>query len=145
MTLAVAAPVLVLALAVAIYAMKGSISLFYTPSQALAAHVPPGQTIELGGLVRMGSLFKKPDGEIDFVVVDKTTASPVTYKGEVPDLFREGQGVVARGAFDTAGVFIATEIFAKHDEKYMPPELAAALKKQGEWRGDGAQAPAYAR
>jgi cytochrome c-type biogenesis protein CcmE len=143
MTLSVAAPVLLAAFAVAIFAMKGSISLFYTPSQAAAAHVPPGQAIELGGLVRTGSLVKKPDGEIDFVVVDKTASSSVTYKGEVPDLFREGQGVVAKGAFDAAGVFVATEIFAKHDEKYMPPQLADALRKQGEWRGDGAAAPAY--
>jgi cytochrome c-type biogenesis protein CcmE len=66
----------------------------------------------------------------------------VTFKGELPDLFREGQGVVAIGAYDQAGVFVAKQILAKHDEKYMPPELAAALKKQGEWRGDGAQ-PTY--
>jgi cytochrome c-type biogenesis protein CcmE len=145
MTLAVAAPVLLAAFAVAIFAMKGSISLFYTPSQAAAAHVPPGQTIELGGLVRAGSVVKKPNGEMDFVMVDKVGASPVVYRGEVPDLFREGQGAVARGAFDVAGVFVATEIFAKHDEKYMPPELAAALRKQGEWRGQGAPPPGYAQ
>ena len=142
MTLAVAAPVLVLAVGVALYGMRGSISFFYTPSQAQAAHVPAGQAIQLGGLVRNGSVVKKPDGEIDFVVADKRSVSPVTFKGELPDLFREGQGVVAIGAYDAAGVFVATKILAKHDEKYMPPELAAALKKQGEWRGDGAQ-PSY--
>ncbi|HXQ15727.1 MAG TPA: cytochrome c maturation protein CcmE [Caulobacteraceae bacterium] len=142
MTLSVAAPVLVLAVAVALYAMRGSISFFYTPSQAAAAHVPTGQAIQLGGMVRMGSVVKKPDGEIDFVVADKRATSPVTFKGELPDLFREGQGVVAIGAYDPDGVFVAKQILAKHDEKYMPPELAAALKKQGEWRGDGAQ-PTY--
>ena len=142
MTLSVAAPVLILAVAVALYAMRGSISFIDTPSQAEAAHVPPGQAIQLGGMVRAGSVVKKPDGEIDFVVADKRGTSPVTFKGELPDLFREGQGVVAMGAYNSAGVFVASQILAKHDEKYMPPELAAALKKQGEWRGDGAQ-PSY--
>jgi cytochrome c-type biogenesis protein CcmE len=142
MTLSVAAPVLILAVAVALYAMRGSISFFYTPSQAAEAHVPAGQSIQLGGMVRAGSVVKKPDGEIDFIVADKRGTSPVSFKGELPDLFREGQGVVAMGAYNPAGVFVATQILAKHDEKYMPPELAAALKKQGEWRGDGAQ-PSY--
>ena len=142
MTLSVAAPVLILAVAVALYAMRGSISFFYTPSQAAAAHVPAGQSIQLGGMVRTGSVVKKSDGEIDFVVADKGATSPVTFKGELPDLFREGQGVVAIGAYDPGGVFVARQILAKHDEKYMPPELAAALKKQGEWRGDGAT-PSY--
>jgi cytochrome c-type biogenesis protein CcmE len=142
MTLSVAAPVLILAVGVALYAMRGSISFFYTPSQAAAAHVPAGEGIQLGGMVRTGSVVKKPDGEVDFVVADKRSTSPVTFRGELPDLFREGQGVVAVGAYDGSGVFVARQILAKHDEKYMPPELAAALKKQGEWRGDGAQ-PTY--
>jgi cytochrome c-type biogenesis protein CcmE len=142
MVLAVAAPVLALAVGVALYAMRGSISFFYTPSQALAAHVPAGQAIQLGGLVRAGSVVKLADGEVDFVVADRRAASPVAFRGELPDLFREGQGVVAIGAYDAAGVFDARQILAKHDERYMPPELAAALKKQGEWRGDGA-APSY--
>ena len=142
MTLAVAAPVLALAAGVTLFAMRGSISFFYTPSQAEAAHVPPGRDIQLGGLVKSGSVVRKTDGEIDFVVADRRAASPVTFKGELPDLFREGQGVVAIGAYDGAGVFVASQILAKHDEKYMPPALAAALKKEGEWRGDGA-APRY--
>ena len=142
MTVAVAAPVLILAVGVALYAMRGSISFFYTPSQALAAHVPAGRAIQLGGLVRAGSVVKKADGEVDFVVADRSAASPVVYKGELPDLFREGQGVVAIGAYGTGGVFTANQILAKHDERYMPPELARALKAQGEWRGDGAT-PTY--
>jgi cytochrome c-type biogenesis protein CcmE len=142
MTVAVAAPVLALAVFVSLYAMRGSISFFYTPSQAAQAHVPPGREIQLGGLVKTGAVVKKGDGEIDFVVADKRSTTPVTFRGELPDLFREGQGVVAIGAFDDAGVFKATQILAKHDEKYMPPQLADALKKQGEWRGDG-QTPSY--
>jgi len=142
MTVAVAAPVLALAAGVTLFAMRGSISFFYTPSQAEAAHVPAGRDIQLGGLVKSGSVVRKTDGEIDFVVADRRAASPVTFKGELPDLFREGQGVVAIGAYDGAGVFVASQILAKHDEKYMPPALAAALKKEGEWRGDGA-APRY--
>jgi cytochrome c-type biogenesis protein CcmE len=134
MALAVAAPVLALAVGAALYAMRGSISFFYTPSQAAEAHVPAGRTIELGGLVKNASLVKRADGEVDFVVMDKLSASPVKYRGELPDLFREGQGVVARGAYDATGVFVATDVLAKHDEKYMPPQVAAALKKQGEWR-----------
>ena len=143
MTLAVAGPVLILAVGVALYAMRGSISFFYTPSQAASAHVPAGRAIQLGGLVRAGSVVRRADGEVDFVVADRTATSPVSFRGVLPDLFREGQGVVAIGAYDGAGVFEARQILAKHDEKYMPPELAAALKKQGEWRGDGAQ-PSYA-
>jgi cytochrome c-type biogenesis protein CcmE len=143
MTLAVAAPVLALAVGVALYALRGSISFFYTPSQAEAAHVPAGRAIQLGGLVRMGTVVRKPDGEVDFVVADRLAASPVVFKGELPDLFHEGQGVVAIGAYDSGGVFVATQILAKHDERYMPPQLTAALKKEGEWRGDGAT-PSYA-
>jgi len=124
MVMAVAAPVLALSVGVALYAMRGSISFFYTPSQAQAAHVPPGRAIQLGGLVKSGSVVKKSDGEIDFVVADRQATSPVTFKGELPDLFREGQGVVAIGAYDAAGEFVATQILAKHDEKYMPPQIA---------------------
>jgi cytochrome c-type biogenesis protein CcmE len=141
-TVAVAAPVLALAVGVALYAMRGSISFFYTPSQAQQAHVPAGQPIQLGGLVRAGTVVRKADGEVDFVVADRRAASPVSFRGELPDLFREGQGVVAIGAYGSGGVFSATQILAKHDERYMPPQLAQALKKEGEWRGDGAS-PSY--
>ena len=120
MVVATAAPVLALAAALALYGLRGSISYFYTPAQAAAAHVGAGQAIQLGGLVRTGSVVKTADGAVAFVVTD------------------EGQGVVALGAFDRRGVFIATQILAKHDERYMPRELTKALKAQGEWRGDGA-------
>jgi cytochrome c-type biogenesis protein CcmE len=138
----IAAPILIAAAVLAFFALGNSVSFFYSPSQAKAASVPAGRTIELGGLVAAGSLRKTADGGIVFVVADHRDQDPVAYKGELPDLFREGQGVVAIGAFDQAGVFVATQILAKHDEKYMPPQLAAALRKQGEWRGDGAT-PSY--
>ncbi len=142
LALSVAAPVLALAVGVGLYAMRTSISFFYTPSQALAAHVPAGQSIQLGGLVKPGTVVRDASGEVRFVVADRRATSPVSYRGELPDLFREGQGVVAIGAYNASGGFIATQILAKHDERYMPKELADALKKQGEWRGDGAS-PSY--
>jgi cytochrome c-type biogenesis protein CcmE len=134
MTFLTAAPVLALAVGAALYGLRSSISFFYTPSEATAARVPAGRDIQLGGLVRAGSVVRHADGEIDFVVADRRSSAPVTFRGEPPDLFREGQGVVAIGAFDPAGVFVARQILAKHDARYMPPSLAAALKREGEWR-----------
>jgi cytochrome c-type biogenesis protein CcmE len=133
MVLAVAAPVLALAVGAAIYGSQNAITYFYTPSQARAAHVPPGRQIQLGGLVRLGSVVDKPSGEVDFVVVDYHASSPVVFlpvQGPMPELFREGQGAVAIGAYDATGVFRAVKVLAKHDEKYQPPELTAALKKE---------------
>jgi cytochrome c-type biogenesis protein CcmE len=143
MVIATAAPILVLAVGLVLYGLRDSISYFYTPAQARAAHVPAGRPIQLGGLVLRGSVDRRNDGEIDFVVADRLAQSKVAYKGALPDLFREGQGIVAMGAFDQDGLFIASQVLAKHDEKYMPRELAQALKAQGEWRGNGA-APSYA-
>src|SRR5665213_4222340 len=142
MVVAVAAPILGLAAGLALYGLRGSISYFYTPAQAIAAHVKAGRPIQLGGLVEVGSVTKTAAGEIDFAVRDRRASSKVVYRGELPDLFREGQGVVATGAYNRAGVFEATQILAKHDERYMPRELARALKARGEWRGNGAQ-PGY--
>ena len=139
---AAVAPVLALAVGLALFGLRHSISYFYTPAQAQTARVAPGQSIQLGGLVKTGSVAKSGDGDVRFVVADRTASAPVVYRGDLPDLFHEGQGVVAIGAFDKAGVFVATNILAKHDERYMPRELAKALKARGEWRGDG-QAPAY--
>ena len=137
-----AAPVLALAAGLVLYGLRGSISYFYTPAQALAAHVGAGLPIQLGGMVERGSLVKRADGAVIFVVADRTARSTVTFRGDLPDLFREGQGVVATGAYDAKGGFVATQILAKHDERYMPRELTKALKAQGEWRGDG-RTPAY--
>ena len=126
---------MIAATALTMYGLRGSISYFYTPSQAIAAHVPPGRAIQLGGLVQPGSVSKGADGALRFVLRDRSKAAHVTYRGELPDLFREGQGVVASGSYDASGAFLATQILAKHDERYMPRQLARALKAQGVWRG----------
>jgi cytochrome c-type biogenesis protein CcmE len=141
--LAAIAPVVALAVGLSLWGMRDSISFFYTPSQAAAAHPPPGRSIQLGGLVAVGSVVKHPDGRVEFTVRDKISADKVTFQGDLPDLFREGQGIVAEGSYRPDGVFEAKRVLAKHDEKYMPKEVADALKKQGEWRGDGSAAPAY--
>ena len=141
---AVIAPVLALAIGLTLWGLRDSISFFYTPSQAAKANPPPGRTVQLGGLVRMGSVTKHPDGRVEFVVADRTAQDQVTFQGDLPDLFREGQGIVATGAFRKDGVFEAKQVLAKHDERYMPRELTKALKEQGEWRGVGST-PDYAK
>lgn len=138
------APVLALAAGLTLWGLSDSISLFYTPVQAQAAHVKPGQSVQLGGLVAPGSVVKHPDGRVAFSIADRQATAAVVYQGDLPDLFREGQGVVAEGSFDAKGVFQARRVLAKHDEKYMPREVAKALKDQGEWRGDGAT-PSYGK
>ena len=134
MVLSVAAPVVAAAVGLSLYAMGDAAVFFYSPSQAKEKQVPAGQTIRIGGLVEAGSVAHRSDGAVVFTVADHTSAAPVVFRGDLPDLFREGQGVVAQGAFDAKGVFEAKEVLAKHDEKYMPKEVADALKKSGEWR-----------
>ena len=138
------APVLILAVGLTLWGLSGSISFFYTPSQAKQANPPPGRSVQLGGLVENGSVKKHSDGRVEFVVRDQIAADRVVFQGDLPDLFREGQGIVATGSFRADGVFEAKQVLAKHDERYMPKDVAKALKKQGEWRGDGAPPPAYA-
>ncbi|MFL5296121.1 MAG: cytochrome c maturation protein CcmE [Phenylobacterium sp.] len=142
--LAAIAPVLALAVGLTLWGLRDSISFFYTPSQAAKANPPPGRAIQLGGLVQVGSVRKHPDGRVEFVVADRTARDQVSFQGDLPDLFREGQGIVATGAFRKDGVFEARQVLAKHDERYMPRELTKALKAQGEWRGDGST-PDYAQ
>ncbi|MEX6633892.1 cytochrome c maturation protein CcmE [Hyphococcus lacteus] len=104
-------------------ALERNISYFYTPSEAETAAITPETRIRLGGLVETGSLSHGEGLEITFRVTDGTATLPVTYSGILPDLFREGQGVIAQGAFNTNGVFVAENILAKHDENYIPKEL----------------------
>lgn len=132
--LAVIAPILALAVGLTLWGLSDSISFFYTPSQAQAAKPPAGRSIQLGGLVTKGSVLKHPDGRVEFEVEDRAARDRVTFQGDLPDLFREGQGIVAVGAFRADGVFEARQVLAKHDERYMPREVQKALKAQGEWR-----------
>src|SRR5688572_5968186 len=126
----------VLALALVLSALKDSIVFFNSPTDVLQKHVAAGTRIRLGGLVSPGSLVRSDNMQVRFQVTDGNHAVTVAYQGLLPDLFREGQGVVTEGALDTAGVFRADSVLAKHDETYMPKEVADSLKKQGHWKDD---------
>ena len=128
--------VLALAAALVLNALRDSIVFFSTPSMVAEKHVPAGRRFRLGGLVQPGSLARGDNLQVTFKVSDGDATLPVSYKGILPDLFREGQGVVAEGALDSAGIFKADTVLAKHDETYMPKEVADALKKQGHWKDD---------
>jgi cytochrome c-type biogenesis protein CcmE len=120
--------------ALVVAALKDNVLYFYSPSDVTAKHVAPGVDFRIGGLVEKGSVVKGPKAQIHFVVTDGRARVPVAYDGVLPDLFREGQGVVAMGAMTDNGVFNASEILAKHDERYMPPEVVDALKRSGRWK-----------
>lgn len=141
--IAAIAPVLALATGLTLWGLSDSISFFYTPAQAAVAKPPVGRSVQLGGLVQPGSVVKHADGRVEFVVADREATAKVHFAGDLPDLFREGQGIVATGAFREDGEFEARQVLAKHDEKYMPREVSKALKEQGEWRGEGAPPPSY--
>ncbi len=126
--------VLAVAAGLVLNAMQDSIVFFFTPTMAAEKKIPAGQRFRLGGLVQPGSLVRGDNLLVNFSVADGGAMLPVGYKGILPDLFREGQGVVAEGALDATGVFKADTVLAKHDENYMPKEVADALKKQGRWQ-----------
>jgi len=128
--------VLALAAVLVLTALKDSIVFFNSPTDVIEKRVAAGTRIRLGGLVKPGSLVRGEELNIRFEVTDGKSAIPVAYRGILPDLFREGQGVIAEGALDPAGVFAAQTVLAKHDETYMPKEVADALKKQGHWKED---------
>ncbi|MGA7810835.1 cytochrome c maturation protein CcmE [Bradyrhizobium sp.] len=134
--------VLGLAAGLVLYSLRDSIVFFSTPSMVTEQHIAPGRRFRLGGLVQPGSLKRGDNLAVSFEVADGSAKLPVVYKGLLPDLFREGQGVVAEGALDASGVFKADTVLAKHDEKYMPKEVADALKKQGHWKDDYDNKPA---
>jgi len=126
--------VLAVAAALVLNAMRDSIVFFSTPAAVVEKHMPAGKRFRLGGLVKPGSLVRGNDLAVSFLVADDSATLPVSYKGILPDLFREGQGVVAEGALDASGVFRADTVLAKHDETYLPKDVADALKKQGHWK-----------
>ena len=114
-------------------AFKENLVFFFTPSQIAANEAPRGRTFRIGGMVEKGSMRRQADGvTVQFTVTDTAKSLPVDYKGSLPDLFREGKGVVAQGQLGADGVFHASEVLAKHDENYMPPEAAEAVRKAQE-------------
>jgi cytochrome c-type biogenesis protein CcmE len=117
-----------------IAALKDNVLYFYGPSEVYAKHVTPGVSFRIGGIVEAKSLHKGPGTLVRFAVEDGRARVPVRFEGELPALFREGQGVVAIGKLDGAGTFTASQVLAKHDEKYMPPEVVDALKRDGRWQ-----------
>lgn len=137
---AAVAPVLALAVGLSLYAMRDNVTFFFSPSEATADRAPSGRVVRLGGLVESGSVTRSGGGEVAFAVTDNVATTRVVYQGDLPDLFREGQGVVTQGTFLPDRSFRATQVLAKHDENYMPREVAERLKAKGEWRPDGAAA-----
>jgi len=130
--------VLAVALGLVLYSLSGSIVFFNSPTDIVEKHPGPATRIRLGGMVKTGSIERGADMRIRFAVTDGKSDVPVRYQGMVPDLFREGQGVVAEGTLGANGVFDADTILAKHDERYMPKEVVEALKKSGRWQEDSA-------
>ena len=123
------------AVGLVLLAFQDNLVFFYSPSDLEAGKAPPGRAVRLGGLVEEDSVKRLGDGlTVEFRVTDLAHAVPVAYRGILPDLFREGQGVIVQGRLQDGGIFVADEVLAKHDESYMPPEVADALKEAGHWQ-----------
>lgn len=129
-------------LALSLSAMRDTIVFFRSPSEIALKPVPVGTRMRLGGLVETGSVARSTGQVVDFRIGDGNAAVPVRYRGLLPDLFREGQGIVAEGTFASPGLFVADTVLARHDESYMPREVADALKAQGRWQESGSNAAA---
>ena len=123
-----------LATALTFYALGSQASYFYMPDELKTASLQPGQRIRLGGLVEKGTIQRGQGTEVSFSVTDTAATVPVRYNGILPDLFREEQGVITEGTFGPDGTFIADSVLAKHDETYMPKEVADSLKEKGVWQ-----------
>jgi cytochrome c-type biogenesis protein CcmE len=126
--------ILALAVALVLNALKESIVFFNTPTEVVEKQVKPGTRLRIGGLVKEGSVLRGDGLAVRFEVTDGKRTVSVAYHGLLPDLFREGQGVIAEGALDPGGIFRADSVLAKHDETYMPKDVADALKRQGHWK-----------
>ena len=143
MLIAVAGVALGTAAALVLFALGDRITYAPTPSELAAGHHAPGERIRLGGLVEAGSVERGENGLVTFAVTDMEARIPVRYVGILPDLFREGQGVVAEGVLEPGGLLVADTVLARHDENYMPKEVVDSLKATGQWRhaeGEGAGA-----
>ena len=129
--------------ALALSAFRSNVTFFFDPTKVAEGQVKPGEHFRLGGMVTKGSVKREPGSlEVRFVVTDFKNDVPVSYTGVLPDLFREGTGVVAHGHLDSQGTFVADEVLAKHDENYMPPEVAKSLKRRhGEAREEALNSP----
>ena len=137
--------VLAIAVALVLSSLRESIVFFNSPTDIAESKTSPGKRVRLGGLVKTGSVERGDNLQIHFKVTDGNKDIPVDYRGIVPDLFREGQGVIAEGHVEPGGTFIADTVLAKHDENYMPREVVETLKKQGHWQETAAPSPARIR
>jgi cytochrome c-type biogenesis protein CcmE len=134
--------VLATAAGLVLYALSGTITLFHSPTDVIERNIQPGTRFRLGGLVESGSVRRGENMEVAFAVTDGRSTMQVAYRGVLPDLFREGQGVVTEGVLEPGGRFRADSVLARHDENYMPREVADSLKRQGHWKpGDPAPNP----
>lgn len=129
------------AVGLVLFALNDSIVFFHSPTELVEKNIRPGTRLRIGGLVAPGSVVKGANLAVRFEVTDGNKAVEVDYIGALPDLFREGQGVIAEGTLERPGLFRANSVLAKHDERYMPREVADALKKQGHWQNDYANKP----
>jgi cytochrome c-type biogenesis protein CcmE len=128
--IAVGIAAVAVAVGLVLYALRGNVNLYFTPTQVFDNQVPKGRSFRIGGLVEQGSVkYEKSGLTVNFVITDTHKSIPVVYKGILPDLFKEGKGVVAEGRVEADGIMHADQVLAKHDENYMPPEAADALKK----------------
>ena len=133
--IAAAGAVLAIAAGLILFALSDKIVFFYTPSDMTKQGIAAGTRVRIGGLIEMGSVKRDAAMNVEFRVTDTEKALTVNYKGLLPDLFREGQGVVVEGVFQGGNMVLADTVLAKHDENYMPKDVADALKKQGVWQG----------
>jgi cytochrome c-type biogenesis protein CcmE len=133
-----------IASALVLKALDRQVTFFMSPTEVLANQPAPGTRVRIGGLVEEGTFHKGNGAASTFRITDRAKSLPVTFNDILPDLFKEGQGAVAEGHLGPDGVFVADTVLAKHDEKYMPPEVAAALKKSGRWQEPGGKSKAPA-
>jgi cytochrome c-type biogenesis protein CcmE len=141
--IAVGIAAVAVAVGLVLYALRGNVNLYFTPTQVFDNQVPKGRSFRIGGLVEQGSVkYEKSGLTVNFVITDTHKSIPVVYKGILPDLFKEGKGVVAEGRVEVDGIMHADQVLAKHDENYMPPEAADALKKAQAANAADAQAAA---